>query len=99
MGEYLSSEEWHSRIAGDALLHTAANRCLDATIEGIGLERFTGALEEYRTAMKIAEDTCPDTVIWPCTDEGPDLERSAHDCEFRDQGCGLRCLDMLAATL
>lgn len=97
--QYLSSLEWRDRIAGDMLLHHVANRCLDATIQALGRETFEMHLTTFRTYMALAQETCKDVAIWPCGPDGPRREESLVDCEHKDLGCGLRCLDDLSDFL
>jgi len=98
--EYLESNEWYAKNYGDYLLHAAANKSLDMTIEALGRERFELALEEFLSLKKAANEKCADKAIWPCSAAGKgQWEKSRWNCYHKDQGCGYPCLDEFVANM
>jgi hypothetical protein len=94
--EYLGSDEWYAKNYGDYLLYAAANRSLDLTIEGLGRDRFEGALRKYRQAKALVDERCASKAIFPCSANGTSQEAlSKRDCYYRDEGCGYPCVDAL----
>jgi hypothetical protein len=92
--EYLESDEWRAMNYGDYLLHAAANRSLDLTIERIGRDRFDTALKEYQRLRTKADRVCKDHVQLPCSSYGKSqLMISQKSCYKRDFGCGHSCID------
>jgi hypothetical protein len=94
MKEYFASHAWQNLIFADALLHEAANKSLDLTINRLGPERFQAALIEFRHAQQVARDTCLPKVRLPCTNGGKQIKN--FQCVFGDSACGTLCLDELA---
>eukprot|EP00543_Licmophora_paradoxa_P008376 CAMPEP_0202442388 /NCGR_PEP_ID=MMETSP1360-20130828/1835_1 /ASSEMBLY_ACC=CAM_ASM_000848 /TAXON_ID=515479 /ORGANISM="Licmophora paradoxa, Strain CCMP2313" /LENGTH=236 /DNA_ID=CAMNT_0049057739 /DNA_START=87 /DNA_END=797 /DNA_ORIENTATION=+ len=93
MKEYFESEEWHTRIRGDTALYKAANASLDRTIdEVLGRQNFQTELRKFLKARRLAEETCQDTVVWPCDASGT-RRVVASGCLWHDSGCGFKCLD------
>jgi hypothetical protein len=93
---YLESDEWYAQNYGDYLLYAAANHSLDMTIERLGKERFSGALQEYRDALKLVKEECDAKTSFPCSASGrrqPGL--SKENCYQGDEGCGYPCIDEL----
>ena len=97
MKEYFASREWERIALADAMLHRAANRSLDMTIEKLGRQRFSLALSKFRDAMKVARERCLPTVQFPCTSSGEPIAQP--NCFWGDSGCGTACLDELANEL
>jgi hypothetical protein len=94
--EYLASDEWYAKNYGDYLLYAAANRSLDLTIEGLGRDRFEGALRKYRQAKALVDERCASKVFFPCSANGTSQDAlSERDCYNKDQGCGYPCVDAL----
>lgn len=77
----------------DYLLHAAANRSLDRTIDALGRERVQKEVNRHVKLKKLATDYCQDKIIFPCTEEGqrPDI-RSLENCFYYDVGCGHKCM-------
>jgi hypothetical protein len=100
--EFLRSDEWRAMNYGDYLLHGAANRSLDRTIERLGRGRFGRALAEYRRLRDLEGRVCAPRVQFPCSDEGrPQMELAGRNCylNFYDFGCGYPCIDSLLASV
>jgi hypothetical protein len=91
---YLDSDDWKAQNYGDYLLHAAANRSLDLTIERLGAERFKAALHRYRQLQQLEKQVCADHVQFPCSKEGkPQTKLARRECYQRDFGCGYNCID------
>lgn len=91
-----SSSAWKELIRTDALLHQAANRSLDLTIERLGRERFHQALGRFQQALRHINDVCVSNITFPCNAAGQKLKASDSDCMWLDSGCGTTCLDKVA---
>jgi hypothetical protein len=93
MKEYLDSDGWKAKIAGDNLLFKAANLSLDQTIENIiGKDIFDRKLEMYRRMMKAIQNVCggEDCDDQKCTSTGELREK---DLRPRDPKCNIdNCL-------
>jgi hypothetical protein len=96
MQEVLDSPEWHESIKHDVLLHKAANRSLDLTIDRLGREEFAKNLLLYRRAIQEVKNRCS-KVIMPCSANG--TLSISNDCIYEDMGCGNDCLDAVATEL
>lgn len=97
---YFQSEEWQDRISLDLQLYRAVQRSFDATIDlVIGRDVFERQLRLFRHAQKIVHETCPSQTNFPCTPEGKNRPYWDTDCMFIDMGCGVECLDKVAANL
>ena len=95
---FLDSNEWRAMNYGDLLLHAAASRSLDQTIQRIGRDRFDPALTEYRRFRALEKEQCAPNVKFPCSNEGqaqPKLSRRSCYLPFYDFGCGYKCIDKL----
>ena len=100
MREYFTtSDEWKIMTHVDTLLHQAANRSLDLTIEqSIGRERFDTALRKFRHAQQVIQKHCFHKARFPCSSRGIYQPAVAyHDCLWHDSGCGKSCIDDLAS--
>ena len=100
--KYLDSDEWRAQNYGDYLLHAAANKSLDLTIERLGRERFSRALAEFNRLRQLEKEVCAPFVQFPCSNEGlPQREVSEESCFIGtdDVGCGYRCIDELLANV
>ena len=98
--EFFNSNFWRANNYGDFLLHEAANRSLDMTIERIGRERFEIALKDFRRRLAMVHEQCTlkGRVILPCSDKGVvQNEASKLNCYFEDVGCGNECIDEVVA--
>jgi hypothetical protein len=96
---YFRSDAWQSAHSGDALLHAAANRSLDRTIETMGWNRFQRDLAEYRRLTQVVSATCTNEAHFPCSSTGErQLELAAKNCYVRDFGCGYPCIDRVLAS-
>lgn len=98
--EYLSSTTWWAQNYGDYLLHRAASRSLDATINRIGRDLFNDAMKEFESVLEQANNVCQPQTILPCSlDNGADnymasLQNCYHDnSEEESLACGYPCLD------
>jgi hypothetical protein len=95
---YLDSDDWKAQNYGDYLLHAAANKSLDLTIERIGAERFQAALQRYTKLQQLEKQVCSKHVQFPCSKAGrPQLKRARRECYERDFGCGYNCIDNMLA--
>ncbi|CAB9525451.1 expressed unknown protein [Seminavis robusta] len=98
--EYLESDDWKAQNYGDYLLHAAANRSLDLTIERLGRQRFDVAMERYRLLQKREKEQCAPHVQFPCSKSGqPQPKRARQECYQRDFGCGYKCIDEIVAEI
>jgi hypothetical protein len=78
----------------DYLLYAAVNRSLDLTIDALGRERVQEQVRKYRTLKHLAETSCQDEVVFPCSDDGTrQIEASLDSCYWNDAGCGHSCVD------
>jgi len=73
----------------DYLLYAAVNQSLDLTIERIGRGRVEHGVRQIQSLQHIAQETCMDASVLPCTDSGDVQEGS---CYVRDFGCGYKCI-------
>lgn len=98
--DYVRSDEWRAMNYGDYLLHAAANRSLDLTIQHtIGQDRFRRALKEYRKLKSAVDSACRDKVKMPCSKKGEPQPLSVQSCYDRDFGCGYPCADKVLENL
>lgn len=98
MDKYLSSAEWHNRNEITFLLHKAANKSLDLTIQNIGQDEFNEALAEHKYLMSLINDRCASKAIFPCSKDGKrQVNKSEYDCYFMDSGCGHPCINQVYA--
>lgn len=96
--DYLSSTEWKDSIESDLLLYKAVNQSLDMTIDRLGRTTFDAKLAKYRRALKLSEELCGPTAVFPC-DKNVKTPRNITSCLWKDSGCGAACLDQVAADL
>jgi recombinational DNA repair ATPase RecF len=81
-------------------LYEAVNAKLDKTIEMLGQEVVQKRIEQIQQLQKIAEDTCQESAIFPCSSEGvPQHEEAEKNCYSVDEGCGYQCIDRTFAAL
>lgn len=95
---YFESDLFQSQVYGDSILHAAASRSLDLTIERLGRERFQEALKEYRYWKDKEREECASRVEFPCSSSGQvQLETAEENCYENDFGCGYQCIDEMLA--
>lgn len=99
MKAYFSSERWTNRTRGDAMLHEAANRSLDFTIDGLGRIAFEAELSKHRRAMEMVRARCAKRAVFPCSPGGIRRRGNETNCYRWDMGCGYPCLDEIASEL
>ena len=99
MNKYFeTSTQWKNIAYIDTLLHKAANRSLDLTIDNvIGRSKFQVALTKYQNAMNVVRTRCLPNVQFPCTSSGEPIEQP--NCFWGDSGCGTSCIDEIADEL
>ena len=81
----------------DFLLHAAANRSLDLTINAIGRDRVEYQVNKLRKLQTLAETHCLDSTEFPCSSNGTLRSESNLDCYWRGMGCGHTCVDTILA--
>lgn len=100
LADFFDSEEWQARIHFDTLLHKAANRSLDLTIDSIGRHGVEEKVALFRHAQRVATEQCKGRVVLPCEEEGVQKRQDNEtDCYRLDIGCGMECLDEVATEL
>lgn len=71
MKDFFLSDQWLKLNEVSFLLHEAANKSLDLTIQSIGREVFDKAMLEHRYLMSLVESECTkDRVVFPCSKDG-----------------------------
>lgn len=97
---YLDSDEWRAKNYGDYLLHAAASKALDRTIdETIGRDRFEASLQEFQRLQAEIQAEC-EVQPMPCSAQGiPQIDRSSSNCYVptKNFGCGYPCVDAVLA--
>jgi len=94
MGEYFDSPAYRERVHWDELVHRAANRSLDLTIERLGRDDFERNLARFRRAKVAVAEACA-SVRFPCTAAGVRRNDEETDCFRGDIGCGFDCIDSI----
>jgi len=98
MKQHFSSDKsWKSRTKGDALLHRAAQRSLDMTIDQLGRDKFTIKLEQFKWLKTAVEAICVGGVKFPCDAGGK--RNKVNSCLWADSGCGNNCIDATASSI
>lgn len=97
MKKFFDNRHWRATVKWDKLLHQAANRSLDMTIDRLGRTEFDDNLAKFRHAQTLAHERCLPLEVFPCTSSG-DRNPNKH-CLWRDSACGSDCLDELATEL
>lgn len=98
--DHLQSETWLAKNYGDYLLHAAADLSLDATIDRLGRDRVTDALETYQNLQDQVAAACQNQTIYHCSAEGvPQRPQSRRNCYSDDSGCGYQCIDAFLSHL
>jgi hypothetical protein len=90
--EYLSSDVWNAQNYGDFLLHAAASKSLDRTIEALGRDQVERGLVEYRRLKAMANEKCASKDIFACSADGVGQPHKA-TCYKSDHNCGYPCID------
>lgn len=73
--QYLKSDEWYSKNAGDFLLYRAAHESLDRTIDSIGRSRFEEKLKIFKE-LKAQMGLICDINCSRCTNKGEVRDKS-----------------------
>lgn len=97
MRKYFQSKKWKNRIQWDELLHQAANRSLDLTIDRLGRDAFRNKLSQFQAAQKLVNERCGRQEVFPCTSTGQHNPNAS--CLIADSACGWQCLDLVADEL
>jgi hypothetical protein len=97
MKGYFASAAWKKIALVDTMLHRAANRSLDLTIERLGKAKFQAALDSFRHAQQVVQEKCLPVVQFPCTSSGEPVAQP--NCFWGDSGCGTGCIDEVANEL
>ena len=76
----------------DYVMHEAASRNLDKTIEALGKAKVQEKLVEFNEMMERNDKLCADEAVFPCPYSGPGhSKRTKKSCYTRDWGCGHDC--------
>lgn len=95
---FLESPEWTAPQYGDYVLHGAANRSLDLTIDRLGTDRFQAHFQEFQRLLQRVADECD--VVMPCSSTGElQYKASRSNCYQLDFGCGYPCMDRIKAEM
>jgi len=93
MQEYFDNNStWKNMMKGDEMMYQAAYKSLDLTINALGRHVVEEEVQEFRRAMKVAQQTCTN-VRFPCSSGGT---KQNNDCLSSDLACGYKCLERLA---
>ena len=94
------NEEWIEYMKGDFLLHQAANKSLDRTIETVfGKDKFQKELQIFQQAQQYANQICtasPDLVVGTCDQFGNNVADDPSrktTCYIWSEGCDHQCLN------
>jgi hypothetical protein len=94
MDHYLATEFVSDNY--DFLLHAAADRSLDWTIDALGRELVQQKVQDHLYLQQLAETTCTIQAIFPCSANGTrQIAASTQDCYHLDWGCGYPCVDQV----
>lgn len=95
MKNFFLDSTWQSMIAGDKLLHQAANASLEATIQHLGRPQFDRRLQQYRYMLGQATQFCHDHhLIRPACDAGGQkIPKAENTCYIWGEACDHVCLD------
>ena len=94
---FLDSEKWKIMSHWDRMLWQAANRSLDLTIDSLGRDTVEYNLRLYQEAKSKAQEVCLPKTRFPCSIGGK--YSNVTDCMWNDSGCGMDCLDEVAASV
>lgn len=93
IAQFLESPQWRHIVYHDILLHRAASRSLELTIEALGPTLFQQNLRIYQTLQRAVNDACGSQVKLPCDSNGVRRLPNETDCLYDDMGCGFQCID------
>ena len=96
MREWLESEKWQHRIAGDNALYAAVHASLDRTIDMLGRDLVEEQVLEFERRLDIVREKCLSQTVFPCSEEGIRVPDEQTSCLWRDSGCGYECYNNLA---
>lgn len=99
MYEFFRTPEFQDMIRWDHVIHQAANRSLDLTIERLGRGMFEANLHKFREARRISQEQCLPKTVFPCSTNGGKRPQKINDCARIDAGCGEKCLTQVAMEL
>jgi hypothetical protein len=99
MQSQLDSDDWRNKSHWDRVLHRAANRSLDLTIDYLGRALFSEQLDLYRRALARSREVCLRNAVFPCSSGGIFTPEEKTTCLWKDSGCGYQCLDEVANEL
>eukprot|EP00522_Entomoneis_paludosa_P014079 CAMPEP_0172453326 /NCGR_PEP_ID=MMETSP1065-20121228/10702_1 /TAXON_ID=265537 /ORGANISM="Amphiprora paludosa, Strain CCMP125" /LENGTH=212 /DNA_ID=CAMNT_0013205505 /DNA_START=246 /DNA_END=884 /DNA_ORIENTATION=- len=102
MRRIMESGRFQKHIHWDHVIHQAANRSLDLTIDKkLGREKFEKRLAIFQKAQARAKELCLPQTTFPCATDGGKRPRKEDetDCLWKDSGCGYKCLDRIATEL
>ena len=95
---FLEGDRWRASNYGDFVLHAAASKSLDLTIDLLGRVEFEERLAEYKRLKSKANEQCADHIHLPCGPGGQlQLEKNEQSCYIlaKDFGCAHACVDTL----
>jgi hypothetical protein len=96
MQEFLDSDLWRNISYWDRVLHQAADRSLDLTIDRLGRDKVAANVAQYKQLQERGRVACLHKTTFPCSEGGE--KAWVTDCIWRDSGCGCECLDEVAAS-
>jgi hypothetical protein len=99
MQEFFRTPEFQAMIRWDHVIHQAANRSLDLTIERPGREKVEENLRRFRETRRISQEQCLPKTVFPCSTNGGKRPQKINDCARIDAGCGEKCLTQVATEL
>ncbi len=89
--EYLADKFQEDNL--DYLLHAAANKSLDKTIDFLGRDRVEKELERHIKLREQAEEFCVESIAPPCVEDNvPVNPKAKESCYYGDLGCGHECI-------
>jgi hypothetical protein len=91
MKEFLDSDLWKNISYWDRVLHQAADRSLDLTIDRLGRDKVAANVALYQELQERSREACLHKTTFPCSEGGQ--HSWVTDCIWRDSGCGGECLD------
>jgi len=100
MQEFFESDVWQDRVQYDSAIYQAVNASLDLTIDKLGRKTFETLLAKFKHARAEVQNRCLPITVFPCDfSSGRQHMRHKTDCVWNDSGCGMECLDVIAAEL
>ena len=94
--KYLRTEFTHRNA--DFLLHAAAHKSLDLTIDLLGRDLVAAQVAKLKTLQEYVQRQCLHEAVFPCSSNGTFQRESQQDCYWLDMGCGYRCIDRVVAS-